>query len=335
MRRFILPVAVLAAAAIAAGCDQDLSPTGNAQLPTAVPFQIGEPECHYITFDDDAFVHGSVVTAVTSGFGFNINVAVTNDPNAINTARTYDTDHVGGPDFDLEWNGASARCAACNGLHNVLVIEGSPSFAVEGDSPDGGDITMTGFSGNGTFYIEEFKGLDQETSEGKIEAFVDGSKIGESSGQGDGSVETIVTTQTTFNTSALFSLHGSGAVDDIKVCRVPEGGGEGCTPGYWKQEQHFDSWEDTPYDPSDLYCNVFGVGPCITLLEALQSGGGGVNALLRHSVAALLNAANPDVSYDLTVGEVISIVQDAFSSGEFEDAKDEFAGFNEQVCPLN
>ena len=38
-----------------------------------------------------------------------------------------------------------------------------------------------------------------------------------------------------------------------------------------------------------------------TLLDALNSGGGGINALMRHAVAALLNASNPDVDSDFTV----------------------------------
>ena len=80
----------------------------------------------------------SVVTSLTSGFGFNINVAVTNDPNGINSARTYDTDHQGPPDEDLQWSGPGARCAACQGQDLILVIEGTPNFAVEGESPRGG-----------------------------------------------------------------------------------------------------------------------------------------------------------------------------------------------------
>jgi hypothetical protein len=338
MRRFTLPVAVLAAAAIAVGCDQDLSPTGTGKLPTAAPFTVGEPECHTITFDDQGFVHGSIVTTLTTGFGFNLTVTVQNDPNNINNARTYDTDHQGPPDEDLQWSGPGARCAACNGLGNVLVIEGYPSFAVEGDSPDGGDVVYTGFAGNGTFYLEEYKALDQESTEGAITASVDGNIVGASSGLGDGTVETVTTLQTPFTTSMVFSRDGSGATDDIKICRVPEenGGGEGCTPGYWKQEHHFDSW--VGYAPTDYYDVVFGIGPHITLLAALQyQGGGNYGSFLRHSVAALLNSTS--ISYDLSTAEVIQLVQDTFTSGDFASGKDTLEGFNEEtedrICPLN
>jgi hypothetical protein len=335
MRRLRLPVALVAAAAIAAACDNDRSPTAVPGAGIGLPAQsVTSSVCKTITFDDQGFSHASIVTSLTSGFGFNINVAVTNDPNGINTARTYDTDHVGGPDFDLEWNGASARCAACQGQDLILVIEGAPNFAVEGDSPDGGKISLTGFSGNGTFYVEEFKGFDRESSEGPIQLFVDGTLVGSSGVIGDGGVATIVTAPTTFTNSVDVVLQGSGGVDDIKICQLQEqGGGEGCTLGYWKQSQHFDSW--VGYAPTDYYDVVFGVGPHITLLAALQSGGGGVYALLRHSTAALLNASSPDVDYDLSVAQVISLVQSAFASGNFESAKNTLASFNEQGCPLN
>ena len=72
-----------------------------------------------------------------------------------------------------------------------------------------------------------------------------------------------------------------------------------------------------------------------TLLDALQANGGGVNALARHAVSALLNASNPDVSSDFTVAEVIALVQEAIESGDFETAKNLLAAANEQGCPLS
>ncbi|MGH7500518.1 MAG: hypothetical protein ACREL7_02060 [Longimicrobiales bacterium] len=116
----------------------------------------------------------------------------------------------------------------------------------------------------------------------------------------------------------------------------PPPGGEGCTPGYWKQPQHFDSWEG--FLPGDDFDTTFGVdlfNPDLTLLQAAAQGGGGVNAMARHAVAALLNAASSGVNYDMTVAEVIAAVQAAEASGDFEGAKNVFAGFNEQGCGLN
>jgi len=48
----------------------------------------------------------------------------------------------------------------------------------------------------------------------------------------------------------------------IAVCDG-EDGGEGCTPGFWKQPQHFGFWAG--FDPSDKYETVFGPGVDITV----------------------------------------------------------------------
>ena len=110
---------------------------------------------------------------------------------------------------------------------------------------------------------------------------------------------------------------------------------QGCTPGYWKNiRKHGDSWYG--YSPDMLFDDVFGVDAGgITLLDALKRGGGGEYALGRHAVAALLDAANPDVNYTYYESQVIALVQDAFGSGDFEPTKDLLADANEQMCPLN
>jgi len=125
---------------------------------------------------------------------------------------------------------------------------------------------------------------------------------------------------------------------------VKRPGGEGCTPGYWKQDQHFDSW--VGFEPTDSFEEVFGVDVTLraggqdtvedpSLLDALNATGGGVNALARHAVAALLNASNPDVDSDFTVAQVIALVQHAIASGDLEAAHQLLAAANEQGCPLN
>jgi hypothetical protein len=116
----------------------------------------------------------------------------------------------------------------------------------------------------------------------------------------------------------------------------PPPGDEGCTPGYWKQPQHLDSW--VGYAPSDSYETVFGVDASFdaaTLLQVLKQGGGGEKALGRHAVAALLNASNPDVPYSYTAAEVIAKVQEAYATGDFEGAKNMLAEQNEKFCPLD
>ena len=127
------------------------------------------------------------------------------------------------------------------------------------------------------------------------------------------------------------NVDGDGCASDCTI----EGGGDGCTPGYWKQTQHFDSWT-APYTPDTLFSDVFDDAfPNKTLLDVLKEGGGGLKALGRHTVAALLNAASPRVSYDETKQGVIDIFNAVFPGGDYEDLKNYFEGFNEQGCPLN
>jgi hypothetical protein len=102
------------------------------------------------------------------------------------------------------------------------------------------------------------------------------------------------------------------------------GGFNGCTPGYWKN--HEDAWEPTGYDPDDpldvVFVNAYPTLIGDTLMDALDYGGGkGVEGaaqiLLRAAVAALLNAAHPELSYgfgDHTPQAVIDAVNDALAS---------------------
>ena len=135
----------------------------------------------------------------------------------------------------------------------------------------------------------------------------------------------------------LYFDNGTDPSDDSVqwVYESTNGGGEGCTPGYWKQEQHFDSWVD--YSPGDFFSDTFGViydsDPELTLLEAVWLRGGGEAALARHAVAALLNAANPDVSYEYT--DIIAMVLDAYANEDFEGIKNLFEYENELGCPLD
>ena len=112
------------------------------------------------------------------------------------------------------------------------------------------------------------------------------------------------------------------------------GGGQGCTPGYWKQDQHFSFWVN--HSTSDDFEATFGVNASFdkTLLGALKQGGGGEKALGRHAVAALLNASNSDVDYLYTANQVITMVQNAYASNSFEQIKDDLEAQNEAGCPL-
>lgn len=131
------------------------------------------------------------------------------------------------------------------------------------------------------------------------------------------------------------TVNGDGCSD---ICQVePPVGSEGCTPGFWKQSQHFDSWP-APFIPTTLFSTVFeNAFPGMTLLQVLQQSGGGLKVLGGHTVAALLNAASPDVDYDLSQSEVINMFNAVFpgSNRDYGSLKNSVEAFNEQGCPLN
>jgi hypothetical protein len=115
---------------------------------------------------------------------------------------------------------------------------------------------------------------------------------------------------------------------------------EGCTPGYWRQEQHFDSW--VYYSPSDNFNAIFGdPGPDITLLQALYAHGHQYgqspveNALVRHAAAALLNGSAGIGFY--TSVEVKDMYLAAYDPEGYgvEYWKDELEWANELGCPFD
>jgi hypothetical protein len=95
------------------------------------------------------------------------------------------------------------------------------------------------------------------------------------------------------------------------------------SPGYWKQERHYDNW--VGYHPDDVLAQAFLIPPDlkdlagVTLADALRLRGtvcptGGAQLLLRSAVAALLNAMHPDVIYPMTMLEVIVAVDSALTT---------------------
>jgi len=128
----------------------------------------------------------------------------------------------------------------------------------------------------------------------------------------------------------------SGVV--VWFTNTPEmGGGEGCTPGFWKQRHHMSYWAGTGYHPSDAFTTpgFADAFPGETLGDVVAQGGGGIKALGRHAVAALLNAASPDVDYNLTAAEVVALFNDAYNGvTDINGAKDMLVMYNEQLSPI-
>ena len=111
--------------------------------------------------------------------------------------------------------------------------------------------------------------------------------------------------------------------------------GQGCSPGYWKNHS---TWP-APYTPSTLFSAVFeNAFPGKTLQQVLGTGGGGLNALGRQTVSALLNAQATGVNYELAPLDVINQFNAVFPGGDYDTVKNSFEALtdiNGRICPLN
>jgi hypothetical protein len=134
---------------------------------------------------------------------------------------------------------------------------------------------------------------------------------------------------------------------------------DACSPGYWRQPQHFDSWCPTGFNPQanecfvgpatkfvdafmlvDLSAAPVGFDPNLTMVQALEDNGGSYFQALFHGTAALLNASHPGVNFGVDPADVKEVMQKAFAGTiSFAEAHNTFATWNsvEQTggCPLN
>jgi hypothetical protein len=125
-------------------------------------------------------------------------------------------------------------------------------------------------------------------------------------------------------------------------------GEEGCSHGYYKN--HTADWGGCN-TPSEKFFTVFsisnkrGLDQNMTLLKAMQIGGGGYVNLARQGTASLLNACHPDVDFPLTQGEVKAAVKQMFEVGNATlgavnynnvgDLAEKLDDLNNLGCPLN
>lgn len=122
------------------------------------------------------------------------------------------------------------------------------------------------------------------------------------------------------------------------IWSITPAGGQGCSPGYWKNHSVWPA----PYTQGTLFVTVFGENafPGKTLQQVLATGGGGLNALGRQTVSALLNAQASGVHFELSAAEVIAQFQAAFpgSDASYTVLKNSFESLtdvNGRICPLN
>jgi hypothetical protein len=141
-----------------------------------------------------------------------------------------------------------------------------------------------------------------------------------------------------------------GDTDDLDECSndcTYNPTDEGCTPGYWKNKRF--AWAETAYTTDMLVGDLFtlpngftSLGDA-TLLEALSWSSGELPIdkaanLIKHAVAALLNASHPDVDYPEMVGDIIAAVNAALDGGDpdvMDDLHMDFDDANNAGCPLS
>jgi hypothetical protein len=155
---------------------------------------------------------------------------------------------------------------------------------------------------------------------------------------------------------------------DDGQCTFEAQGGEGCTPGFFKRWTNV--WDEADDDISlavqaaveakygdaayvdglgvtdqefgsifgltDAQMTAAGLDPDMTMLEAINLGGGGFNALARHAVAALLSSVS--VAYSYSADSVLTMVHDAIATLTVEPTLGLLSSANEQShinCPTS
>jgi hypothetical protein len=120
--------------------------------------------------------------------------------------------------------------------------------------------------------------------------------------------------------NATYSPTGQTATATDVAGYFGDTGAEGLTVGFWKN--HIESWPTSSgvliYSPTQLVSTIFGPLPAAeaneTLIDALNNGGGGVDALLRQALSGLLGTTTQTIAYPLTEAQVIAQVDAALAS---------------------
>jgi Domain of unknown function DUF11 len=178
------------------------------------------------------------------------------------------------------------------------------------------------------------------------------------------------TTVGTLTNTVTAHYHPAGFTNDITddgTCSVEVTGGEGCTPGFFKQWTNvWDQLSDPvvqsirttintlgpPFVYNDangglttqLFRDIFGLtsaqmtaaglSPNLTMLQAINLGGGGFQKLARHAVAGLLSSAS--VAYPFSTVQVLQMTRTAVINLQAEPTATQLADANNlshQNCP--
>jgi len=127
-------------------------------------------------------------------------------------------------------------------------------------------------------------------------------------------------------TGVLYSVTVSWNTPVVQI------GGQGCSPGYWKNHNF-----PTGFSKDQLFNTIFeNAFPGLSLQQVLSQGGGGIKALGRHTVSAYFNAVSLGTNYELTPAQVVAKFNAAFPSGDIEGTSNYFESLedvNGRVCP--
>ena len=314
------------------------------------------------TIDFEGIPAGTIVSSVTGSGGSVVGVSGFNPVfgAGTNAAMIYDSDcppgaptDCSGGDWDLGTpnetfggpgrgiGGESGPFQNDTALGNLLII----SEDLDSSDPDDADVVGAAFTfdfsgvGSGSATISEITIIDVEAEEpNAMVELLDGSSNLLAAfalpQTGDNGVAIIGLGPTPGVVTMVVTLNGSGAIDNIVFTPDDGDGGEGCTPGFWKQPQHLPFWAVAPDTPfGDIFDDAF---PGLTLFQVVNLKGGGLNRLGAHTVAAYLNALSPEVDYAFTAAEVVDSFNAVFpgSNSEYNALKDIFVAQNEISCPI-
>lgn len=123
----------------------------------------------------------------------------------------------------------------------------------------------------------------------------------------------------------------------VNYTPAPPGGtgNQGCSLGYWKNKGKNNAINQTKLNTVFTFPSSLNAKGNETFQRALESGGGGINALMRQAAAAYLNSVN--VSYPLTSAQVVTQVNAALASGTYSTLSNTLDGYNNlhnaPICP--
>lgn len=122
----------------------------------------------------------------------------------------------------------------------------------------------------------------------------------------------------------------------------PVVGGQYCSPGYWKQPQHFGSYPASVNPLTTLFTSKFITGSVhtydgLTFPQVISLGGGGWNMFGRITAASYLDAST--LNFGMPPGQVVTLANAAFASGStgsaaFNTALNAFNALAIENCPL-